>query len=126
MKLWPLEPTKSIDTKKYHQRVPDIGLRLRVTIPYEDGQRSRDYIGEYYGHGQSKTAFILNGAPGDPYDGKILKVTAKRDSELSVFTEMTERSPGTTLRILYQEFSACNFQPGARLKTSREFSAWKC
>ena len=70
----------------------------------------KEYIGEYCGHGQSKTAFILNGAPGDPYDGKILKVTANPDNEPHVFTEMTVRSPGTALRILYNSFGVVNLQ----------------
>ena len=108
MKLVPLEPTESIQLQNNHSRAPDIGMRIHVTMPYEDGPQRKEYIGEYCGHGQSKTAFILNGAPGDPYDGKILKVTAKPDNEPQVFTEMEVRSPGTTLRIHYNSLGVVN------------------
>ena len=110
MELVPLEHTRKIRLQRNHYRTPDIGVRIRFTMPHEDGPQKKEYIGEYYGHGQSNTAFILNGAPGDPYDGKILKVTAKLDIEPSVFTEMTERSPGTTLRILYSSLGVGNLQ----------------
>ena len=110
MKLVPLEPTESIQFQNNHSRAPDIGMRIHVTMPYEDGPQRKEYIGEYCGHGQSKTAFILNGAPGDPYDGKILKVTANPDNEPHVFTEMTVRSPGTALRILYNSLGVVNLQ----------------
>ena len=110
MKLVPLEPTESIQLQNNHSRTPDIGMRIHVTMPYEDGPQRKEYIGEYCGHGQSKTAFILNGAPGDPYDGKILKVTANPDNEPRVFTEMMVRSPGTALRILYNSLGVVNLQ----------------
>jgi len=110
MKLVPLEPTESIQLQNNHSRAPDIGMRIHVTMPYEDGPQRKEYIGEYCGHGQSKTAFILNGAPGDPYDGKILKVTANPDNEPHVFTEMTVRSPGTALRILYNSLGVANLE----------------
>ena len=81
MDLTPLEPTRKIKLQRNHDRTPDIGMRIRVTMPHEDGPQRKEYIGEYCGHGQSKTAFTLNGAPGDPHDGKILKVTTKPDTE---------------------------------------------
>ena len=100
MELTRLEPTRKIKLQRNHDRTPDIGMRIRVTMRHEEGHGAKEYIGEYYGHGKSKTVFILNGASGDPYDGKILKVTAEPDIEPDVFTKMTERSPGTTSRIL--------------------------
>ena len=72
---------REIKLKKNHDRNPDIGLRISVSMQYEDGSdgapmQCKDYIAEYCGHGQSKTAFLLNGAIGDPFHGKILKLTA--------------------------------------------------
>lgn len=100
LELSPLKPAKYIKHLKNHDRDPDIGLRIKVTMPYLDGGQTKKYIGAYCGHGQSKTAFILNGASGDPYNGKILKVTSAFDKEPRIFTEMTKRSPGTTSEIL--------------------------
>ena len=99
MELVPLEHIREIRLELTHHRSPDIGVRIRVTMPHED--KRKVYIGEYYGHGQSKTAFILKDDLGDEYNGKILKVTAEPDIEPSVFKKMTERSPGITSRILY-------------------------
>ena len=67
-----LAETREIKLKRNHHRYPDIGLRISVRMPYEDSpdvatMQYKDYIGEYCGHGQSKTAFILNGASGDPF-----------------------------------------------------------
>ena len=70
-------------------------MRIRITMPCEDRRQRKEYIGEYCGHGQTKTAFILEGTPSDPYNGKILKVAANYDHEPYVFTEMTVQSPGT-------------------------------
>ena len=84
-----LPETREIKLKRNHDRYPDIGLRIRVSMPYEDSpdvasMHYKDYIGEYCGHGQSKTAFILNGPSGDPFCGKILKVASHEDREPSV------------------------------------------
>ena len=100
-----LPETREIKLKRNHDRYPDIGLRIRVSMPYEDSpdvasMQYKDYIGEYCGHGQSKTAFILNGPSGDPFCGKILKVASHEDREPSVFTQMEMRCPGSTLKIL--------------------------
>ena len=101
-----LPETREIKLKRNHDRYPDIGLRIRVSMPYEDSpdvasMQYKDYIGEYCGHGQSKTAFILNGPSGDPFCGKILKVASHEDREPSVFTQMEMRCPDSTLKILY-------------------------
>ena len=101
-----LPETREIKLKRNHDRYPDIGLRIRVSMPYEDSpdvasMQYKDYIGEYCGHGQSKTAFILNGPSGDPFCGKILKVASHEDREPSVFTQMEMRCPGSTLKIFY-------------------------
>ena len=66
-----LAETREIKLKRNHDRYPDIGLMIKVSMPYEDSpdvasMQYKDYIGEYCGHGQSKTAFILNGPSGDP------------------------------------------------------------
>ena len=101
-----LAETREIKLKRNHDRYPDIGLMIKVSMPYEDSpdvasMQYKDYIGEYCGHGQSKTAFILNGPSGDPLCGKILKVASREDREPSVFTQMEMRCPGSTLKILY-------------------------
>ena len=97
--------TREIKHQNNQTRNPDVGLRISVSMTHgdgSDGARIRTtYIGEYWGHGQSKTAFILNGPSGDPFNGKILKVALACDTEPSVFGEMETRCPGSTLRILY-------------------------
>ena len=102
MDLWPMPPTRTIDTKKYHQRTPDVGLRIWVRI--YDPTFHMDFRYSDYGNGQSKTAFMLNGAPNDRLDGKILKLTEKQDREPEVFTELSLRSSGAALEILYNSF----------------------
>ena len=103
-----LPVTREIKQKGNHTRNPDVGFRIRVSTEYgdaSDGARIQTtYIAEYCGHGKSKTAFILNGAIGDPFNGKILKVTTAYDSEPYVFGQMETRCPGSTLRILYNAF----------------------
>ena len=97
--------TREIKHQSNQTRNPDVGLRISVSMTHgdgSDGARIRTtYIGEYWGHGKSKTAFILNGPSGDPFNGKILKVALACDTEPSVFGEMETRCPGSTLRILY-------------------------
>ena len=97
--------TREIKHQNNQTRNPDVGLRISVSMTHgdgSDGARIRTtYIGEYWGHGKSKTAFILNGPSGDPFNGKILKVALACDTEPSVFGEMETRCPGSTLRILY-------------------------
>ena len=106
-----LPETREIKLKRNHDRYPDIGLRIRVSMPYEDSpdvasMQYKDYIGEYCGHGQSKTAFILNGPSGDPFCGKILKVASHEDREPSVFTQMEMRCPDSALKMLYNAFGS--------------------
>ena len=100
-----LPATREIKQKKNHDRNPDVGYRISVSMQHGDGSDGAciqtTYIAEYCGHGASKTAFILNGAPGDPFNGKILKVALACDTEPSVFGQMETRCPGSTLRILY-------------------------
>ena len=97
--------TREIKHQNNQTRNPDVGLRISVSMTHgdgSDGARIRTtYIGEYWGHGKSKTAFILNGPSGDPFNGKILKVALACDSEPSVFGQLETRCPGSTLRILY-------------------------
>ena len=73
-----LPATREIKLKTNQTRNPDVGSRIKVSMEYGDGSDGAriqtTYIGEYWGHGASKTAFILNGAIGDPFNGKILKV----------------------------------------------------
>ena len=101
MELVPLAPPRELRPQLTHRRTPDIGTRISVTMPHEDNSSTKEYIGEYYGHGQSKTAFRLNGELGDSYHGMILKVAAKPDVEPHIFAEMMERSPCITSRIFY-------------------------
>ena len=94
-----LAETREIKLKRNHDRYPDIGLRISVRMPYEDSpdvatMQYKDYIGEYCGHGQSKTAFILNGPSGDPFHGKILKVIANSSTRRSDETGMTRSHSG--------------------------------
>ena len=105
-----LPETLPIKRKHHHMRYPDIGLRISVRMKCEDepqcgiyGAKTcyKDYIAEYCGHGQSKTAFILNGATGDPFNGKILKVAVAEDKEPDVLGQMEARSPGNVVKILY-------------------------
>ena len=87
-----------------HSRLAHSCFAVHVIYWFVCGLHShmdKDYIGEYCGHGQSKTAFILNGPSGDPLCGKILKVASRGDREPSVFTQMEMRCPGSTLKILY-------------------------
>ena len=103
-----LPATREIQQKGNHDRNPDVGFRISVSMQYGDGSDGAciktTYIAEYCGHGASKTAFILNGAIGDPFNGKILKVTTAYDTEPSVFGQMETRCPGSTLKILYNAF----------------------
>ena len=108
IELVSLEHTSEMRLQLTHQRAPDIGTRIRVTIPYEGTTSTKDYIGEYYGHGQEKTTFRLNGELGDLYHGKVLKVAAKPCCEPDLFTKMRERSPCITSRILYSSLGYAN------------------
>ena len=103
-----LPATREIKQKNNHTRNPDVGFRISVSMEYGDGSDGAriqtTYIAEYCGHGASKTAFILNGAIGDPFNGKILKVAEKYDTEPSVFGQMETRCPGSTLRILHNAY----------------------
>ena len=91
-------------------RLRDIGYRIQVTIAHEDHNEEscQDYVGEHYGHGNTKTAFLLHGAPGDPFHGKILKVTDLPDTEPAVFADLAVRCPGTTSNILYKARGVLN------------------
>ena len=65
-----------VPLKKHHNRTPDVGIGIRIFIPYyrasEEFPEMTEYYGEYLGHGQSKTAFELN-CPGARFHGKVLK-----------------------------------------------------
>ena len=111
MKLLPLHADESVDTKKFHDRTPDIGLKLNVILTL-DGRQKRSYTAEYAGHGYSKTAFLLSGHCNDPFNDKILKLTAKADTEPSIFTEMNRRCSGTTLQILYNALGSVHGAAG--------------
>ena len=110
MELLQLPAGEKVDTKKFHTRTPDIGVRLNVTLTDDEGHRC-NYTAEYIGHGGSKTAFLLSGnrrdpsgKRRDPFHEKILKVTARPDTEPQIFTEFEQRCPDTTLKILYNAY----------------------
>ena len=89
----------NVRLKKHHDRTPDVGIGIRISMPsYGAGEEMIEYYGEYLGHGQSKTAFELN-CPGAPFHGQVLKVAKAHDKEPSVFREAGLAS--LTTRVLY-------------------------
>ena len=57
-----LPATREIQQKGNHDRNPDVGFRISVSVEYGDGSdgaciAKTTYIAEYCGHGASKTAF---------------------------------------------------------------------
>ena len=73
-----------------------------------------EYYGEYIGHGQSKTAFLLH-CSGARFHGNVLKVSEAYDEEPSVFMETS--TFGLTTNILYE----C---AGVDADSGRRFHCW--
>ena len=71
----------AVRIKTHHDRTPDVGIGILISMPsYRAGEESPEmieYYGEYLGHGQSKTAFELN-CPGARFHGKVLKVSKSK------------------------------------------------
>ena len=74
--------------KTHHNRAPDVGIGILISIPCyragRDAPEMIEYSGRYLGHGKSKTAFELN-HPGAKFHGNVLKVAKAYDMEPSVF-----------------------------------------
>ena len=87
------EKARSVRIKTHHDRAPDVGIGILISMPsYGAGGETTEmieYRGEYLGHGHKKTAFELN-CPGAMFHGKVLKVTKANDMEPSVFTEASK------------------------------------
>jgi len=76
--------------RMHHTRPPDIGIYIQVQIGREQ------YYGEYLGHGQSKTAFLLHGemqplhGEMQQFHGTVLKVAKNYDVEAKVFAKASK------------------------------------
>ena len=77
------DPT-AVRIKTHHDRAPDVGIGILISMPsYRaagEAPEMTEYRGEYLGHGQSKTAFELN-RTGAMFHGKVLKVAKADDME---------------------------------------------
>ena len=87
-----------VRTKTYNNRKPDIGLGILIFMPSHEADDIIRYYGKYLGHGQSKTAFVLQ-CPGAEFHGNVLKVAKTTDMEPSVFTRAFKHK--LTTSILY-------------------------
>lgn len=104
-----------VPLKKHHNRTPDVGIGIRVSMPsYRAGEEMIEYYGEYLGHGRSKTAFELN-CPGALFHGQVFKVAKAHDMEPSVFREAAQAS--LTTSVLYN----CN---GVDAASGKRFHCW--
>ena len=93
---------EGIRIKKHHDRPPDVGTGILVTVRDSPGEKE-DYYGVYLGHGQSKTAFELYSHECSHtlrFHGKVLKVSKEIDMEPDVFTQASNH--GVTTSILYR------------------------
>ena len=108
----------AVRIKRHHDRTPDVGIGILISMPsYRAGEEYPEmieYYGEYLGHGQSKTVFDLN-CPGARFHGKVLKVAKANDMEPSVF--MKAAQVGLTTSILYN----C---VGVDADSGRRFHCW--
>ena len=85
--------------KRHHPRLPDIGTGILVTVRPSPGE-SEEYYGVYLGHGQAKTEFELKSYECNQnlrFDGKVLKVSRKKDMEPLVFTEASKCGVATSI-----------------------------
>ena len=105
----------AVRIQAHHDRTPDVGIGIRISMPsHRAGEPSSamiEYYGEYIGHGQSKTAFQLH-CPGARFHGYVLKVSQAYDEEPSVFREPW--TSGLTTNILY-ECAGVDADSGRRL-----------
>ena len=79
-------------------RKPDIGLGILVAITEASNGKDNtiEYYGEYIGHGQSKTAFVLD-RRGAKFHDKVLKVNNTEDMEPTIFTKASEHNLTTSI-----------------------------
>ena len=112
-----MNPT-AVRIKTHHDRAPDVGIGILISIPcYRAGRETPEmveYGGRYLGHGQSTTAFELN-HPGEMFHGNVLKVAKANDMEPSVFMEAAPL--GLTTCIYYN----CD---GVDADTGHRFHCW--
>ena len=112
------EKARSVRIKTHHNRAPDVGIGILISMPsYSAGGETPEmieYRGEYLGHGHKKTAFELN-CPGAMFHGNVLKVSKSNDMEPSVFMEAAPH--GLTTRIYYN----CD---GVDADTGHRFHCW--
>ena len=112
-----MDPTAA-RIKTRHNRAPDVGISILISIPcYRAGREAPEmieYCGRYLGHGQSKTAFELN-HPGAMFHGNVLKVAKSNDMEPFVFMEAAPL--GVTTRMYYN----CE---GVDADTGNRFHCW--
>ena len=91
----------AVRIKEHHDRTPDVGIGILISIPNYKDEKSPgmiEYYGEYLGHGKSKTASELR-CPGALFHGKVLKVAKADDNEPEIFMEAAQL--GLTPSILY-------------------------
>ena len=92
-----------------HNRQPDVGIGIRVEIHAARYAPAQEYYGEYIGHGLTKTAFLLRRSARDQtipvdatehasdYDGKVFKLSKKRDVEPEVFRQAQRLAVTTSI-----------------------------
>ena len=108
------QPHGTVRIKEHHDRPPDVGIGILISMPNYKAAGTIEYYGEYLGHGQSKTAFELN-YPGACFHGQVLKVAKKHDIEPAVFMEASQES--LTTSVLYN----CK---GVDADSDRVFHCW--
>ena len=108
----------AVRIKTHHDRAPDVGIGILISMPsYRaagEAPEMIEYRGEYLGHGQSKTAFELN-CPDAMFHGYVLKVAKSNDMEPAVFMEAAPL--GLTTGIYYN----CD---GVDADTGHRFHCW--
>ena len=101
-------------------RKPDVGIGIRVELSAATHHDTQEYHGEYIGHGQSKTVFLLRRLRthravatehAAEYHGKVLKLAKERNIEPEVLRQALPLDVMT--RILY-EAEAVDNESGQR------------
>ena len=82
--------------KKHNTRKPDIGLGILIFMQSRDLDSIIEYYGEYIGHGQSKTAFVLDNQDAK-FHGKVLKVSKTEDMDPAIFTRASQHNVTTSI-----------------------------
>mgnify|MGYP005714728277 CR=1 FL=1 len=92
-----LDPSH-VRIRRYNTRKPDIGVGILVFMTESSNGKDNtiEYYGEYIGHGQSKTAFVLDNKDAK-FHGKVLKVSKTEDMEPAIFTRASEHNVTTSI-----------------------------